>query len=344
MISLLVSFFLTSSILTPLALAPLIYDHCFPGSASPDPDLVPGLVSYEKCSKEMREAHPRKTMQFVSHGHKLQGYYYPQKEARGLLVFTHGMKAGADSHLSFLFALHDLGYAVFAYDLTGCHESEGVSLYGLPQAILDLEAAVKYLDESKVGAGLDRYLIGHSLGAYASLAVLHVRDDIKGVISLAGFNDAGEVIIAMARRRVFFFADLTAPFVLGHQDRLFGPRARYRAIDGLRKKKTAALIVQGQDDDSFPPDHLSIYAAVEKKDTNCDRWLMEGEGHTLLLYENDDYIDQINAEYDNLGKDASEETKRAFIAAVDDERYSQPSRELIERIGGFLTDQAMLEN
>ena len=40
------------------------------------------------------------------------------------------------------------GYLVFAYDATGNDESEGDAVNGLPQGIIDLDYAIRFIKES----------------------------------------------------------------------------------------------------------------------------------------------------------------------------------------------------
>ena len=84
------------------------------------------------------------------------------------------------------FASHD--YLVFAYDATGNGESEGKTAKGMPQGLIDLDYAIRYIKENMELADLPLVLFGHSWGAYSSAGVLNLHPDIKAVVMAAGFN------------------------------------------------------------------------------------------------------------------------------------------------------------
>ena len=59
-------------------------------------------------------------------GQMLTGYMYnADAEPRGILVIAHGLGAGHNSYMDCANFFAHNGYLVFAYDATGCDESEG---------------------------------------------------------------------------------------------------------------------------------------------------------------------------------------------------------------------------
>ena len=59
-------------------------------------------------------------------------------EYEGVIVFVHGMGAGHLSYTTEINTIAKSGYKVLSYDNTGCCASDGKSMNGFYQAVLDL--------------------------------------------------------------------------------------------------------------------------------------------------------------------------------------------------------------
>lgn len=86
----------------------------------------------------------------------------------------------------------DNGWMVLCYDYTGCYDSEGNSMVGYVQAPKDLNAEIHYVESEAQFDNIPILLFGHSLGAYASTAVLQYGNDITAVVAALGFDDPKE--------------------------------------------------------------------------------------------------------------------------------------------------------
>ena len=87
----------------------------------------------------------------------ITGYYYFRQISgfKGILIISHGF--GSGGHNSYIdvanyFAAN--GYLVFCYDNTGTDDSEGRCVGGLPQALLDLDYAIRSVKASSDINGL----------------------------------------------------------------------------------------------------------------------------------------------------------------------------------------------
>ena len=80
-------------------------------------------------------------------GQKLTGYkYYRSSESpKGMVVIAHGLGGGQCSYMNISDYFASNGYWVFAYDATGNNESEGDAVGGLPQGIIDLDYALRFV-------------------------------------------------------------------------------------------------------------------------------------------------------------------------------------------------------
>ncbi|MDD2427787.1 MAG: alpha/beta fold hydrolase, partial [Eubacteriales bacterium] len=158
---------------------------------------------YEPLSRSLDEfpALDREKHIFVSDkGQELVAYMYFHADAdtdtaedgtspRGVVIIAHGLGGGGHNvymGLADYFASSD--YLVFAYDATGNGESEGASAKGMPQGLIDLDYAIRYVKDSPAIGDLPIVLFGHSWGAYSAASVLNLHPDVKAVVISAGFD------------------------------------------------------------------------------------------------------------------------------------------------------------
>jgi hypothetical protein len=100
-----------------------------------------------------------------SAGHTLQGYFYQYDNAvpGRLIVFDHGFGGGHRAYMTEIEMLCRHGYRVFAYDHTGCMESEGENTKGFSQSLNDLDCCIKALKNEMpnflIYGGEDHYIL-----------------------------------------------------------------------------------------------------------------------------------------------------------------------------------------
>ena len=130
----------------------------------------------------------RTKYQFSSNkGQMLTGYMYYVGEKdkefsdnyKGIIVMSHGF--GGGGHNSYMDCANEFaqnGYLVFAFDVTGCDESEGKAVGGLPQGVIDLRYAISFVEENKDFPDLPIFLFGHSWGGYSVCSVLKYHPEV----------------------------------------------------------------------------------------------------------------------------------------------------------------------
>lgn len=193
--------------------------------------------------------------------------------------------------------LEDKGYSTFAYDLRGNGKSSGI-LFDFKNQLFDIQyainAAIRRMEER--GKGPDRViLIGHSLGAVASLTVgiqdprintifalstLYSIEDLLAEDAEAGqnksFSSIGKRILKTLKN------PLSAPwwfkqfihFVSGGKTILM---PKYYLTDELIRK---VYIIHGTKDE-YVPFEKSGKKIVEKYNLSKDRYLLVDGGHSL---------------------------------------------------------------
>lgn len=294
----------------PFVATMLVYETFFPRAETQEPYLrsveeFDGL-SVDECA-------------FVSDsGQKLAGYTYRKTgvEPQAVLVLAHGMGDGGQNAymgVADYFAGH--GFLVFAYDATGNDKSEGESMRGLPQGVVDLDQALRYV---KADEDLGRYpivLFGHGWGAYAVGCALAFHPEVKAVASLAGFNRSADMIKRKATSAVSVVGGLLTPYAMLYERLKFGSFARCTAVDGFERSDADVMIIQSADDATVPVE-LGYDRFYERFNDN-DRFrfkLYEAKGHRHLFYSeaSQQYIEAFNREmrayYDEFEDNPSKRT------------------------------------
>lgn len=188
-------------------------------------------------------------------GQMLTGYcyYHEGVEARGVIVIAHGF--GGGGHRDYLniadyFAAN--GYAVFAYDATANDESEGESVGGLSQGVIDLDYALRFVKAEPDFAGLPIMLWGHSWGGYSVGSVLALHPDVKAAVIVAGFNQALDMLEYQGRSIAGDAIDFILPALSAHEKKLFGDYASMSVLDGVAATDAQVMFIHSEDDTTIP--------------------------------------------------------------------------------------------
>ncbi len=249
----------------------------------------------------------RQAVSFESGKNVLKGYYYAASEASALVVIAPGYGADDDQYLWQVNSFLDCGWSVFSFDSTGHCDSEGDSAIGFSQELLDLEAALDFIEGQQRFGCEALLLFGHSRGGYAVCGVLDRHENITAVVSVSGINSAMEAIMEPAARRIGFIAYGNYPLLWLYQSMLFGADVvNIQVAETINATDVPVLLVHGTQDASVPIDRSSIMAHRDQISSNkveyylCDQ---PGQaGHTDLLYDadgtaNDVLMEKINDFY-----------------------------------------------
>ncbi len=287
-------------------------------------------------------------------GQKLVGYMYSAGEdQRGIIVMAHGF--GGGGHNSYMncanyFARH--GYFVFAYDATGNDESAGDGVGGLSQGVIDLDYAIKFLEESGNFPDLPIGLFGHSWGGYSVCSVLTYHPEVKTVIACSGFNSPSDVFESQGKDIVGAGIYLMLPFAKLHEWIKYGDYASNTSLDGLSRRDAAVMIVHSSDDDVVPIQYgFDKYYEKYNDDPRFRFVRFENAGHNYFNLKT--YSNEFNKEFDKwletLDYDYNaDENKERFIKDKADYMHRHLDRdkwcnsldnELFQRFVDFYDEQ-----
>lgn len=245
-------------------------------------DEFPGLIS-ERYTFESDK------------GQELVGYRYSHTDVAdgegtgapvGVVIIAHGLGGGGQNGymgLADYFAAN--GFLVLAYDATGNGESEGKTAKGMPQGLIDLDHAIRYVKDSPDLAGLPIVLFGHSWGAYSAASVLFFHPEVKAVVISAGFDRTGDLFEQAGRDMFGFAIKLFLPFVSLYERIKFGEFAQYGSIDGLEASSANAMIIHSTDDEMISTEKgFDIFYEHYAKDPRFDFVQYQDRGHDMLWY------------------------------------------------------------
>ncbi|MDD4324611.1 MAG: alpha/beta fold hydrolase [Eubacteriales bacterium] len=270
---------------------------------------------YEPLSRSLDEfpALDREKHIFVSDkGQELVAYMYFHADAdtdtaedgtspRGVVIIAHGLGGGGHNvymGLADYFASSD--YLVFAYDATGNGESEGASAKGMPQGLIDLDYAIRYVKDSPAIGDLPIVLFGHSWGAYSAASVLNLHPDVKAVVISAGFDRTEDLFEEAGREMFGFTIKLFLPFVSLYERIKFGDYAKYGSTDGLDKSSAHAMVLHSADDEMISSEKsFDIFYERYATDPRFDFVQYQDRGHDTLWYADSArrYRDEFNEDF-----------------------------------------------
>ena len=296
------------------------------------------------------DRYEREAVEFLSGENLLRGHLYGAGGSEGLVVVSHGLGGGEESYLPQALYLVDRGYQVLCYSNTGCWDSEGEDCIGLCQSVLDLDAALTWVESESRFDGVPVFLFGHSWGGYAVTAIFHFDHDITASASVAGFNDPMSMILEWGEGMIGPVVYAEAPFIWINQKFTFGDILGLRAVDAINSVDTPVLILHGDEDTTVGYTTTGIIAAKEQITNPNVRYIVcdqpEQNDHNGLLSSLDSihYAEELQEEYDVIyeqyGGEIPEDVLQAFYAPVDKFRASAADGELMENVIRFYQEAA----
>ncbi len=211
-------------------------------------------------------------------------YYRDNAETKGLVVLAHGFGGGGhNSYMDVADYFASNGYAVFAYDATGNDESEGDAVGGLPQGVIDLDYALRFVKSNEDFAGLPIVLWGHSWGGYSVGSVMKLHPDVKAAVMVAGFNESLDMLEFEGRNIAGDAIDYVLPIFEDYEKETFGDYASMSVLDGLGATDAKVMILHSTDDDMIPIENS--YERYYEKFSADERFTFirfENRGHHMV--------------------------------------------------------------
>lgn len=289
----------------------------------------------------------REELSFKSGENPLAGYLYGDGGSRGLVVISHGMGGGSEGYMAEILYFVDAGYTVFGYDNTGCWNSEGDGCKGMSQSLIDLDAALTYIESEERFSELPVYLYGHSWGGYAVAAILGSGHDIAASVSVSGYSSPNRIVFEWARDNMGLgaLAYLEIPYISLYHRIIFGKYANKSAVSAINSCDTPVLVIHGQNDTTVSFDSASIISHRDEiTNPNAEFWVCGAEKHNDHngLFMSDaalEYIEELQQQSDELkekyGEEIPADVKEEFYKSSNKKLASELNTEFMQRVVGF---------
>lgn len=254
----------------------------------------------------------------------LVGYhYYLNKKPKGIIIFSHGLGGGHRSNLPIINYFVKNNYSVFAYDATACDESEGKIFGGINQAVIDLEYAINFVENEDDFKEIPILLMGHSMGGYAAMSVLNKKTEIKGVVSVSGFNKLTDMIQSAVEEEFGSFGKVMLPPIMLYERLKFKEYAQFTGEKGILNSDAKLFIIHSEDDEVVNKKYSYdvYYNLYENKYKNTDKIkfkLYKEKGHNYIFYKQDK-LEEILEFYRNEFKQFNESDEKMKEKQVKDE-------------------------
>jgi predicted alpha/beta hydrolase len=273
------------------------------------------------------EKYPYETLQILSGNIQLTGFLYGAENTNGLIIISPGHADTTDIKLYETLYFVDAGWTVLCYDYTGCYNSQGSAMNGYTQTVYDLDAVLQFVESEARFEGMPVMLFGHSLGAYASAAVLSEGHAVAAAVVASGFDTPKEQWTYSIERFTGPFHYLLEPITQAFIALKYGEDRDLSAVDGINSVTIPVLVISGRDDE-FYGDESPIYEKrAEIVNPACEFMYMDKERH--------------DGHYDYFLTDAAQDYREALEQKapkddIDKFLYTEHDLSFMNRINDFL--------
>jgi pimeloyl-ACP methyl ester carboxylesterase len=201
---------------------------------------------------------PYEQVSFESDGCSLRGWLVPAKQGGRCpaVVLTHGWGASAEQMLPVAAILHKAGICSLLFNVRGHGDSDPAEYVSISRYADDIHRAVddlasrREVDPHRIG------LVGHSMGAAASLLEASKDERIRAVVSSAGFADFNDLTTQLLKwRRLpgFPFRRLIHYFWMSRTGLTM---LEVNPAEAIKRVRCPVLLLHGDLDEVVPPEQL----------------------------------------------------------------------------------------
>ncbi len=267
-------------------------------------------------------------------------YSYQSEIYKGIIVVSHGLGVGHLQYTKEIEHFAKLGFKVLAFDNTGCAESEGEAINGLPQGIIDLKSCLEFIKTREDLKSYKKILFGHSWGGYSSINVLPFtkeEDNIVGVVTLGAPYNSSEVFYDMLIQTSKGLK-FTKPFISLIDKINFGDIAKMNTLASLSNVNYDALLIHGLEDPIVNYDNHFKFVFDNLKKDNIEFYSVEKKGHRPnISLEATNYEKKVNEDIANLKKNkASKEELKEYHDQIDYHKLTEFDDDVMNKIDEFI--------
>lgn len=275
-------------------------------------------------------------------GETLRGNLYfetGRTDFRALLIFAHGMGGGHLSYTTELDFFAKQGFLVLVYDATGTMASDGKSLRGFGQSVLDLQSAIHFAAQNEKTKALPVVLCGHSWGAYA---VCHAQSPaVRGVVAFSAPEDAATLLCAQASAQTGAPFGALKPFLRLWERLRFGKTAAAPTSKVLRTANVPVLLLHGGKDAVVPLSNAAASAPGISENPHIKSIIYPEKHHNVYnTLEAEASVAEMLGRLGVLSKqkDGSADALAAYVKTLDFRKLCEEDPAVMQTVEQFLED------
>ena len=205
---------------------------------------------------------------------KLFSWFIATKESSPLIIIMHGWGSNSEDMLPIADVFYQAGINVLLLD-SRCHgKSAGDTFSALPRFAEDIHHAVDQARKTRQFNG-KIILLGHSVGAGATLYAASKRSDISAVISISSFGNPQWLMRRYFKQ--FKLPGFLIKFLLSYIQWVIGHRFDEIApVNSIRKITAPTLVVHGTHDNTVPVEDAQ---SIQNNNQNGYLLTIEGADH-----------------------------------------------------------------
>ena len=205
---------------------------------------------------------------------KLFSWFIATKESSPLIIIMHGWGSNSEDMLPIADIFYQAGINVLLVD-SRCHgKSAGDTFSALPRFAEDIHHAVDQARKTRQFNG-KIILLGHSVGAGATLYAASKRSDISAVISISSFGNPQWLMSRYFKQ--FKLPGFLVKFLLSYIQWVIGHRFDEIApVNSIRKITIPTLVVHGTHDNTVP---IEDAQSIQNNNQNGYLLTIDGADH-----------------------------------------------------------------
>ena len=205
---------------------------------------------------------------------KLFSWFIATKKSSPLIIIMHGWGSNSEHMLPIAAVFYQAGINVLLLD-SRCHgKSDGDTFSALPRFAEDINHAVNRARKTLPFNG-EVILLGHSVGAAATLYAASKRNDISAVISISSFGNPQWLMTRYFQQ--FKLPQFLVKFLLFYIQWVIGHRFNEIApVNSIKRIQVPTLVVHGTHDNTVPIEDAQL---IHKNNQNGYLLTIDGADH-----------------------------------------------------------------
>lgn len=205
---------------------------------------------------------------------KLFSWFIATEKSAPLIIIMHGWGSNSEDMLPIAAVFYQAGINVLLLD-SRCHgKSDGDTYSALPRFAEDIHHAVDRAKKTLPFNG-KVILLGHSVGAGATLYAASKRNDISAVISISAFGHPQWLMTRYFQE--FKLPGLLIKFLLSYIQWVISHRFNeIAAVNSIKKIQIPTLVVHGTHDNTVPIEDAHL---IQNNNKNGYLLIVDGADH-----------------------------------------------------------------